>query len=135
MFSAEQALHQLESGGKEHPVAAFDKGLADGAEQVRFTAPGQAKGQDIMTLTLNGHSQKDIRDSVMTALRGQFRPELLNRIDEIIVFKPLGREEINYIVDIQLKSLRWRLRRRLGPFGQTVQYSRHKNRPFPQKKS
>ncbi|MBN9387801.1 MAG: ATP-dependent chaperone ClpB [Chloroflexi bacterium] len=68
--------------------------------------------QDIMNLTQTGHTQKDIRDSVMLALRGQFRPEFLNRIDEIIVFKPLGREEINYIVDIQLKSLHKRLAER-----------------------
>ncbi len=68
--------------------------------------------QDIMTLTLGGRGQKEVRDAVMLALRDQFRPEFLNRIDEIIVFKPLGRSEINYIVDIQLKSLRKRLAER-----------------------
>ncbi|MDB5079175.1 MAG: Chaperone protein ClpB [Chloroflexi bacterium] len=66
----------------------------------------------IMDLAQSGHSQKDIRDAVMLALRDQFRPEFLNRIDETIVFKPLGRQEINFIVDIQLKSLRKRLAER-----------------------
>jgi ATP-dependent Clp protease ATP-binding subunit ClpB len=68
--------------------------------------------QDIMNLAQSGHSQKEIRDAVMAALRDQFRPEFLNRIDEIITFKPLGRQEINYIVDIQLKSLLKRLAER-----------------------
>ena len=68
--------------------------------------------QDIMTLAQSGHSQKDIRDAVMIALREQFRPEFLNRVDEIITFKPLGREEINFIVDIQLRSLLKRLSER-----------------------
>ncbi len=68
--------------------------------------------QDIMTLTQGGSSQQEIREAVMVALRGQFRPEFLNRVDEIITFKPLGRQEIDYIVDIQLKSLRKRLEER-----------------------
>ena len=48
LFGAEQALHQLERGGKEDPVAPFDEGLADGAEQMGLTPSGQAKGEDIM---------------------------------------------------------------------------------------
>jgi len=54
-------------------------------------------------------NSKELRDAVMVALRGHFRPEMLNRIDEIVVFKPLGREQINIIIDIQLNSLRKRL--------------------------
>jgi ATP-dependent Clp protease ATP-binding subunit ClpB len=50
-----------------------------------------------------------MRDNLTAALREHFRPELLNRIDEIIIFKPLGKEQINVIVDIQLNSLRKRL--------------------------
>ncbi|HEX2909973.1 MAG TPA: ATP-dependent chaperone ClpB [Chloroflexia bacterium] len=67
---------------------------------------------DIMNLSQAGHSQKEVRDAVMIALRDHFRPEMLNRIDEIIVFKPLGKEQIDYIVDIQLRSLRKRLEER-----------------------
>ena len=42
------------------------------------------------------------RDKVMESLRESFRPEFLNRIDEIIIFKPLGRDDIAKIVDIQI---------------------------------
>ncbi len=55
------------------------------------------------------NTPKTMRAVVMEALREYFRPELLNRIDEIIIFKPLGREQINLIVDIQLRSLLKRL--------------------------
>ena len=41
----------------------------------------------------------------MDALQHEFLPEFLNRIDEVIVFHPLGREEIRQIVDLQLKNL------------------------------
>jgi ATP-dependent Clp protease ATP-binding subunit ClpB len=49
---------------------------------------------------------------VMDAVRGYFRPELLNRIDEVIIFRPLGMEQITRIVDIQLRGLRERLAER-----------------------
>jgi ATP-dependent Clp protease ATP-binding subunit ClpB len=49
---------------------------------------------------------------VMDAVRGYFRPELLNRIDEVIIFRPLGMEQITQIVDIQLRGLRQRLAER-----------------------
>lgn len=68
--------------------------------------------QDIMTLTQAGMSQKEVRTAVMDALRDHFRPEFLNRIDELITFKPLGKPEINLIIDIQLKGLRKRLAER-----------------------
>ena len=53
--------------------------------------------------------RKEIERRVMEALRAQFRPEFLNRIDEIIIFNRLGREELMRIVDIQLRYLRDRL--------------------------
>jgi ATP-dependent Clp protease ATP-binding subunit ClpB len=49
---------------------------------------------------------------LMDALRRTFRPEFLNRIDEIVIFRALGSEEIHKIVDIQLEDLRKRLRER-----------------------
>jgi ATP-dependent Clp protease ATP-binding subunit ClpB len=49
---------------------------------------------------------------VMDAVRAHFRPEFLNRVDEIIIFKPLSREQIKSIVDIQLERLRKRLSER-----------------------
>ena len=48
----------------------------------------------------------------MAELRRTFRPEFLNRIDEIVVFHPLGRNEIDRIVDLQLARLRKLLRER-----------------------
>ena len=47
----------------------------------------------------------DVRDEIMTTLRGHFRPEFLNRVDEIILFHRLKRTEMDAIVDIQLKRL------------------------------
>ena len=47
--------------------------------------------------------------AVLDDVRGFFRPEFVNRIDEIVVFEPLGREEIAQIVDIQLRGLQRRL--------------------------
>jgi ATP-dependent Clp protease ATP-binding subunit ClpB len=67
---------------------------------------------DIMNLTEAGMGQKEVRDAVTAALREHFRPEFLNRIDELIIFKPLGKEQINLIIDIQLKGLRKRLAER-----------------------
>ncbi|WP_300377143.1 ATP-dependent chaperone ClpB [Henriciella sp.] len=45
------------------------------------------------------------REAVMTAVRSHFRPEFINRIDEIVFFKRLGRAEIDYVVDIQMERL------------------------------
>jgi ATP-dependent Clp protease ATP-binding subunit ClpB len=44
----------------------------------------------------------DVEEHVWEAMRGAFRPEFLNRVDDIIVYKPLGREELRRIVDLQL---------------------------------
>jgi ATP-dependent Clp protease ATP-binding subunit ClpB len=49
--------------------------------------------------------EKEIHNRVMDALTKHFLPEFLNRVDEVIVFHPLGREEIREIVDLQLKKL------------------------------
>jgi ATP-dependent Clp protease ATP-binding subunit ClpB len=57
-------------------------------------------------------SSDDVKDQLMEALRRTFRPEFLNRIDEIVIFRSLGRGEIGKIVDIQLADLRKRLAER-----------------------
>jgi len=49
------------------------------------------------------------REAVLDEVRAAFRPEFVNRIDEIVVFEPLGREQIQEIVDIQLRVLEARL--------------------------
>jgi ATP-dependent Clp protease ATP-binding subunit ClpA len=54
----------------------------------------------------------EARAGVMEEVRRHFRPELINRIDEIVIFNPLQREQIAQIVDIQLRGLRNRLNER-----------------------
>ena len=48
---------------------------------------------------------EEVRDDVMRAVQAAFRPEFINRLDEIIIFHRLLREHMNGIVDIQLNSL------------------------------
>ncbi len=55
---------------------------------------------------------ESVRESVMTELRAAFRPEFLNRVDEIILFKPLTLDEITQIVDLLLVDLNKRLAER-----------------------
>ncbi|KLA27296.1 ATP-dependent chaperone ClpB [Bacillus cereus] len=57
----------------------------------------------------NGSIKEESRDLVMGQLRGHFRPEFLNRVDEIILFKPLTTNEIKGIVDKIVKELQGRL--------------------------
>ncbi|MPY87263.1 MAG: ATP-dependent chaperone ClpB [Luteitalea sp.] len=54
----------------------------------------------------------DVRRHIMDAVRAHFRPELLNRIDELIVFHPLGREHLKRIIAIQVTRLLARLEER-----------------------
>jgi ATP-dependent Clp protease ATP-binding subunit ClpC len=56
-------------------------------------------------LTASDKAQLDypaLRDRLMEMLRHHFRPEFLNRVDEVVVFRALGREEIRQIVELQL---------------------------------
>ncbi|MGC4106014.1 MAG: ATP-dependent chaperone ClpB [Thermomicrobiales bacterium] len=59
-----------------------------------------------------GSDEPHMRQQVMDALRAHFRPEFLNRIDEIIIFHQLTRDEIQEIVDIQLATINKRLAER-----------------------
>ena len=56
-----------------------------------------------------GGSSARLRSSIEDALKRAFRPEFLNRIDEIVVFDPLSREQIKSIVDIEMREVRERL--------------------------
>jgi ATP-dependent Clp protease ATP-binding subunit ClpB len=58
---------------------------------------------------MKDESYEDMRDAVVDILRGEFRPEFLNRIDEIIIFHALDKAQIEKIVDIQLAALQRRL--------------------------
>jgi ATP-dependent Clp protease ATP-binding subunit ClpB len=66
----------------------------------------------IQAATENPLADRDVRDEVLQVLRDHFKPEFLNRIDDIVVFKQLGREQIANIIDIQLVKLRKMLEER-----------------------
>jgi ATP-dependent Clp protease ATP-binding subunit ClpB len=66
----------------------------------------------IQEMSRRGEEPSDFRDQLMEALRRTFRPEFLNRIDEIVLFHSLKREQIEQIVDFQLRDLRRRLAER-----------------------
>jgi ATP-dependent Clp protease ATP-binding subunit ClpB len=59
-----------------------------------------------------GEIAESVRNQVMGELRIHFRPEFLNRVDEIVLFKPLTLSEIKRIIDLQLRLLRVRLSER-----------------------
>jgi ATP-dependent Clp protease ATP-binding subunit ClpB len=52
------------------------------------------------------------REAVLADVRGHFRPEFLNRLDEMVVFSPLGQDQLREIVDIQLQRVAARLAER-----------------------
>jgi ATP-dependent Clp protease ATP-binding subunit ClpB len=75
----------------------------------------------IMTSNLGSHAIQDLageanyakmKEAVMETVQQHFRPEFINRVDDIVVFHPLGREQVRSIVDIQLGYLRRRLAER-----------------------
>jgi ATP-dependent Clp protease ATP-binding subunit ClpB len=67
--------------------------------------------QMIQQISQEGGDEDEMREAVMEAVRSQFLPEFLNRIDETIIFHPLNRNEIRRIVDLQLDLLRQKLER------------------------
>ena len=57
----------------------------------------------------NGEITDEAKNAVQMTLRASFRPEFLNRLDETIMFKPLSKDNITHIVDLQLADLNRRL--------------------------
>ncbi|HHX93012.1 MAG TPA: AAA domain-containing protein, partial [Clostridiales bacterium] len=60
-------------------------------------------------LSTTGQITEEARESVTQLLQATFRPEFLNRLDEIVFYKPLSKEDIRHIVDLQLAHLVGRL--------------------------
>jgi ATP-dependent Clp protease ATP-binding subunit ClpB len=56
-----------------------------------------------------GEIEERAREAVMSELNRHFKPEFLNRVDEIVLFKPLGKEEIIKIIDLALEDIQERL--------------------------
>jgi ATP-dependent Clp protease ATP-binding subunit ClpB len=71
-------------------------------------------GSDLLLdgVTPEGELKPGMLDAVMGALRTYFRPEFLNRVDDIVLFKPLTQAEIEQVVDLMFGDLRERLRAR-----------------------
>ena len=66
-------------------------------------------GSQALSTLPDGSDTEEARDQVMAAVRGHFRPEFLNRLDEIVIFDRLSRANMDGIVDIQLETLEKRL--------------------------
>ena len=63
-------------------------------------------------ITPEGEFKESVHDNVMNTLRSHFRPEFLNRVDDIVLFKPLLKDQLKHIIDLQLERLRGRLAER-----------------------
>ncbi len=62
-------------------------------------------GSEILAAQAEAEPSRAVREEVMAVVRRTFRPEFLNRLDEIILFNRLGRAEMKGIVEIQLRRL------------------------------
>src|SRR6266702_2307198 len=62
-------------------------------------------GGEFLVAQAEGHDTEEVKELVMAELRSRFRPEFLNRVDEIILFHRLRREHMGRIVDIQMTRL------------------------------
>jgi ATP-dependent Clp protease ATP-binding subunit ClpB len=65
-----------------------------------------------LILSFKGQNYEKMKEECLAVLRQSFRPEFLNRVDEIVVFHPLSKVQLRAIVDIQLERLRKRLAER-----------------------
>jgi ATP-dependent Clp protease ATP-binding subunit ClpB len=63
-------------------------------------------GSDILAAQKEGEESGSLREAVMGVVRGAFRPEFLNRLDDILLFRRLTRKQMNAIVDIQIERLK-----------------------------
>jgi len=87
-----------------------DGRLTDGhGRTVNFKNTVIIMTSNVATPFIQELSGKELEEKVMEALKARFRPEFLNRIDENIIFNPLGMDELKLIVDIQMRYLQDRL--------------------------
>ncbi|NAT10233.1 ATP-dependent chaperone ClpB [ANME-1 cluster archaeon AG-394-G06] len=90
-----------------------DGRLTDGhGRTVNFKNTVEIMTSNVASTIMQEYSGDELREKVMEVLKTQFRPEFLNRIDEIIIFNQLGMDEIKKIVEIQLQYLHDRLAER-----------------------
>ncbi len=77
-----------------------------------YTERGNAKRIGYVPTANPGEAEKEMETNVLDQLKEHFRPEFLNRVDEIIIFHPLNRDDIAQIVDLQLATITTRLAER-----------------------
>src|SRR5437588_464375 len=128
LIKMEERLHDRVIGQDEAVTAVANavrrsrSGLADPNRPVGsfiFLGPTVDFRNTVLIMTSNLGGQliqemsnrpfEEVREAVMGVLRDHFRPEFLNRVDDIIVFKPLTQDQLGAIVDIQLARLQRRL--------------------------
>ncbi|MNK56600.1 ATP-dependent Clp protease ATP-binding subunit ClpC [compost metagenome] len=80
------------------------KGRTVDAKNTVIVMTSNVGAHRIFDLEEQGADWEAIKNEAMTALKAQFRPEFINRLDEIVVFHPLNREQILQIVDLMLES-------------------------------
>lgn len=69
-------------------------------------------GSEVIQQMAGEENYSEMKSALMEIVSGHFRPEFINRVDEVVVFHPLGREQIRVITSIQVEYLRQRLRDR-----------------------
>lgn len=75
-----------------------------------YLKPKSSFGFDLGNAEKNKREEDEYKAKVLETLKRSFKPEFLNRIDEIIVFRPLSQEDIEKIVDLQLEQIQKRLK-------------------------
>jgi ATP-dependent Clp protease ATP-binding subunit ClpB len=87
--------------------------LRQGMEAVKEMLPDEVAGQfNTVKSDAEERDEDAVRRVYMGALREHFRPEFLNRVDEVVIFHPLDRDDLRKIVDIQTAQLTKRLAER-----------------------
>ena len=71
----------------------------------RYDANGNSIGSEFLVAQPEGEDTSEVREQVMAMVRAAFRPEFLNRVDEIILFQRLQKSEMGRIVEIQFGRL------------------------------
>ncbi len=71
-------------------------------------------GSDLISegIDMDGNFIEGVEENVLSSVKGHFRPEFLNRLDDIVLFKPLGMREIEKITDLQIEDMNRRLAER-----------------------
>ena len=106
-MTPKRLLEALAAGGQGTITVAAACGIA-GVIAGTITMTGLAN-MLINGITPAGEISEEAKNEVQTLLRRSFRPEFLNRLDEIVFYKPLSKENITGIIDLQIAALNKRL--------------------------